>query len=65
MGSGSNVPLKHKALFPYQTQLLDQQNLSEGSVADLIDNINHVWKPNLVRSLYWPKWPNGHKILTI
>ena len=65
MGSGSDVPLKHKAWFPHQTQLLDQQKLSEGSVANLIDNINHVWKPNLVRSLYRPKWPNGHKILTI
>ena len=31
---------------------MKQHNLSEGTGADLIDNVSHAWKPNLVRALY-------------
>ncbi|KAL0004467.1 hypothetical protein SO802_012028 [Lithocarpus litseifolius] len=31
---------------------MEQHNLSEGTVADLIDSVSHAWKPKLVRALY-------------
>ena len=31
---------------------MEQHNLSEGTMAGLIDSVSHAWKPNLVRALY-------------
>ena len=52
IGLGTNIPLNHFAWFPCQPQLLNQHNLSEGTVADLIDHTNHSWNPGFVKPLY-------------
>lgn len=52
--NGSDIPLKHPALFPYQDQLIQNHSLAIGRVSDLIDNNAHNWKPNLIQSLYSP-----------
>ena len=48
--NGANIPLTHTAWFPYSlvpipTPSLRQHNLSNGSVANLIDSTTHTWKP--------------------
>ena len=52
VSNAANIPITHTAWFPCQPQTLRQHNLSNGSVADLIDSTTHTWKPGLVRSLY-------------
>ena len=52
IGSGTNIPLDHSARFPCQPHMLNQHNLSTGTVVDLIDHINHSWNLGLVKTLY-------------
>lgn len=61
--TGTNIPLSHSAWFPCQPQTLRQHNLSNGSVADLIDSTTHTWKPGLVRLLY--PYPTSSEILRL
>lgn len=61
--TGTNIPLPHSAWFPCQPQTLRQHNLSNGSVADLIDSTTHTWKPGLVRLLY--PYPTSSEILRL
>lgn len=46
--TGTNIPLSYSAWFPCQPQTLRQQNLINGSMADLIDSTTHTWKLGLV-----------------
>ena len=63
IGLGTNIPLNHFAWFPCQPQLLNQHNLSEGTVADLIDHTNHSWNPGFVKPLY--PYPISEEILNL
>ena len=49
-GNGSKIPLSHPAW--YSSQNLNNPNLTTGTVANLIDQNTHSWKPDLVKTLY-------------
>lgn len=56
IGTSSEIPLNHTDWYHCQAQTLSQHNLTHGSVADLIDNSTHSWKPGLVRALSPPTY---------
>ena len=58
VGTGAEIPLNHNAWYPCQNHVLKHHNLHRGSVAELIDNNTHTWKPNLIQALYPPPFRN-------
>lgn len=55
IGSGHQIPLSYPDQFQAPDFILGENNLSNGSVADLIDQEAKSWKVDLIRKIYHPQ----------
>ena len=54
IGNGNQIPLSHPDWFQCSNQVLREQRLNNGTVADLVDSQTKSWKCDLVRKIYQP-----------
>lgn len=55
IGSGHHIPLIHPDWYQASYHILGENNLSNGTFADLIDQETKSWKEEIVRKLYHPQ----------
>ena len=55
IGSGHQIPLAHPNWYQVPDFIFRENNLSNGSIADLIDQENKSWKVDLMRKIYHPQ----------
>ena len=55
VGSGHQIPLTHPDWYQASKLILRENNMSNGSVADLIDQETKSWKVELIRKIYHPQ----------
>lgn len=63
IGNGHQIPLSHTNWFHCLNQTLREQNLTNGTMVDLIENNTKSWNFGLVRKLY--HFPIAKEILQI
>ena len=63
VGNGYSIPLNHRSWFSHRNFQVPQSQLPTGTMGDLINHNNKIWKVDLVRKLY--PFPQATELLQI